>query len=263
MRRVTLFSWGYWGWGNATRELVRIIDTVEEARGFGPPVFVDTRYSRSVRAEGFRDHAFEHQMGPQRYSWFKSLGNEAIGTKSTAKVKIHDPAGAEDLLSLATTSATEQRRVIFFCACKFCQIEGELNCHRDEVASLLLNAAERRGESIEVVEWPGGEPAELELTVTAAEVRAIVNGRMTLPIESRLSLETAGALAFGSRLTLRSPADELVALVRPAEFQRDKWVFPIEKWWTLPLDEHDEPVDLTAEAEDLRTCYGYLPRRTP
>ena len=37
MSRITIFSWGYWGWGNATPQLVHLVDSVEAARGFNPP----------------------------------------------------------------------------------------------------------------------------------------------------------------------------------------------------------------------------------
>ena len=57
-RRLTMFSWGYEGWGNATRQLVRSFDLAEAYRRHTPPIFVDIRMSRSVRAVGFRDHTF-------------------------------------------------------------------------------------------------------------------------------------------------------------------------------------------------------------
>src|ERR1017187_2039954 len=59
---LTLFTWGYWGWGNATHELIRAVDATERERGFKPPVFFDIRASRSVRARGFRDDAFEQLL---------------------------------------------------------------------------------------------------------------------------------------------------------------------------------------------------------
>jgi hypothetical protein len=49
---TTLFSWGFWGWGTSTPQLVEATDALEAARGFNPPVFVDTRLLRSGRAPG-------------------------------------------------------------------------------------------------------------------------------------------------------------------------------------------------------------------
>jgi hypothetical protein len=50
MPTTTLFTWGYYGWGNATPQLVEAVDAVEHSRGFAPPLFVDIRIRRSVRA---------------------------------------------------------------------------------------------------------------------------------------------------------------------------------------------------------------------
>jgi len=48
MTRLTLFSFGYYGWGNHTRDLVEAVDTVEASRGFAPPTFVDIRIRRRL-----------------------------------------------------------------------------------------------------------------------------------------------------------------------------------------------------------------------
>jgi hypothetical protein len=34
---ITLFSWGYWGWG-ATDQVVEAFDAAEQARGLHPPI---------------------------------------------------------------------------------------------------------------------------------------------------------------------------------------------------------------------------------
>ena len=60
MKRLTLFTWGYYGWGNATEQFIESVDAVETSRGFKPPVFVDVRIQRSGRAEGFKGAAFEN-----------------------------------------------------------------------------------------------------------------------------------------------------------------------------------------------------------
>lgn len=78
MEPSTLFTWGYWGWGSATEQLIKAVDAVEVARGFKPPMFVDVRLSRKVRAPGFDGNAFENAVGTSRYRWLDSLGNVAI-----------------------------------------------------------------------------------------------------------------------------------------------------------------------------------------
>ena len=62
----TLFSWGYYGWGNHTQNLVEAVDAVEASRGFEPPFFVDVRIRRSVRAAGFNGPAFENLLGQKQ-----------------------------------------------------------------------------------------------------------------------------------------------------------------------------------------------------
>lgn len=58
MTSLTVFIWGYDGWGASTRQLKAAVDTVEASRGYEPPYFVDLRISRSVRVEGFKEAAF-------------------------------------------------------------------------------------------------------------------------------------------------------------------------------------------------------------
>jgi len=123
-RMLTLFTWGYWGWGNATHELIRAVDATERRRGFKPPIFFDIRVSRSVRATGFQGSAFEQVLPRGRYRWFPRLGNERV-TSHEAGCKIAEPFAAKILLEEALNHAGDNRRIIFFCACEFPRF-----CHR-------------------------------------------------------------------------------------------------------------------------------------
>jgi hypothetical protein len=71
MKDLTAFSWCYWGWGNHTPDFVRAIDDIERARGKQPPFFADIRFSRSVRAQGFRDAVFVDTVGKNKYRWLR------------------------------------------------------------------------------------------------------------------------------------------------------------------------------------------------
>lgn len=148
---VTAFMFGYWGNGSATLQLVEAFDAAEKERGFEPPLWVDVRIRRSVRAAGFRDDAFARLLG-DRYVWMRDLGNNAVGT-GRGGVEIKNPAAADELLNHVV--ANPSRRVIFFCAC-----EEPSECHRYEVGRLLHRAAKNRGVELTVVEWPGGEPRD-------------------------------------------------------------------------------------------------------
>ena len=51
MTPLTMFTWGYWGWGSSTKKLKQAVDLVERSRGYEPPYFVDVRMKRSGRAK--------------------------------------------------------------------------------------------------------------------------------------------------------------------------------------------------------------------
>jgi len=140
---ITLFSFGYRGWGNAVPQLVEAIDAVEKSRGYAPPVFADVRVSRAVRAAGFDGNAFEKVVGPARYRWMDGLGNLAI--KAGGETRIKEPAAAGDLLNLAVEASNAGRRVVYYCAC-----QTPCRCHRYLVSKLLLEAARKRAQPVEI-----------------------------------------------------------------------------------------------------------------
>ena len=83
---TTLFSWGYYGWGNHTPNLVEAVDAVETSRGFEPPIFVDVRIRRSVRAAGFKGPAFERLLGERttRHRWMKTTWEQVYQDRDRA-----------------------------------------------------------------------------------------------------------------------------------------------------------------------------------
>ncbi|MDO8433307.1 MAG: hypothetical protein Q7S58_12945, partial [Candidatus Binatus sp.] len=177
---ITLFSWGYWGWGSATEQLAEAFDKAEKSREFRPPLFVDARLRRQGRAKGFVGNAFRDLVGPARYRWMQDLGNLAIAT-GRGCVQIKNPAAVAELVDLALHAADERRRVIFYCACEFPSLDGALACHRHTIADLLLAHAEKIGRSISVVEWPGNAPTETRISVDKKMFSAIMRGRMSVP----------------------------------------------------------------------------------
>src|SRR5579872_1031490 len=196
---LTLFTFGYYGWGNATRELVRAIDATERKRGFKPPVFFDIRYRRNVRAVGFREDSFGQLLSPARYRWFPRLGNENIKTREPG-IRIADPFSSRILLEEALRYAKENRRVIFFCSCRFPR-----DCHRQVVAKLILRDAERTGHRIKITEWPGGEPIRKRLRVTEAIYAGIRRETLkNVPLSSRMLPRDFIDLPWGSMVDVVS-----------------------------------------------------------
>lgn len=184
---LTLFTFGYKGYGSATDRLVHTVDAVEKTRGFHAPLWVDVRVSRSVRAIGFREKAFQVTLGPDRYLWMPDLGNDSV-VHGGDRVQIRRPAAVADLLRLALDNP--DRRVIFFCSCA-----GDSGgCHRHVVARLLLKHACSVGTEVRCVEWPGGEPATLAFDVPSASNLQ----RETVEVRGALSDAEAAAVPWGS-----------------------------------------------------------------
>jgi len=253
MKKTTIFTWGYYGWGNATPQLVEAVDAVETNRGFEPPNFVDIRIRRTVRAKGFVGNAFEKVLGPSRHRWMKSLGNNFIKTRTGPAIQIAEPSAADELLDLAQEVASHNQRVLFFCSCQWPRCDGEIACHRCTVADLVLRAAERRDESIEFVEWPGGEPGFVNLDVTPAVFSALKRGRMTVPLEGTPDLAKVAGLPWGTIAMLHSGYEQLHRIVGPAIWQTDKWSLPV-----FPTDAEGLP-EYERAAAKLRTSLGLEP----
>jgi hypothetical protein len=222
-----LFTWGYYGWGNATPQLVEAVDAVEASRGFEPPLFVDIRIRRTVRAKGFQGNAFEKLLGQTRHRWMKSLGNRFIQTRTGPNIQIADPSAAGELLDLALDAVGHKQRLLFFCSCQWPRCEGEIACHRTTVAGLVLAAAKKRGLPVEVVEWPGGEPRQIDLEVTAQVFAAVRKGRTTVPLGNRPDLAEVAGLPWCSVATLHSNGEKMHRIVGPAIKQPGQWVLPV------------------------------------
>jgi hypothetical protein len=251
MKRLKVFSWGYWGWGSHTNEFVAAVDAVERGRGRRPPIFADIRFSRSVRATGFRDAAFEKATGRNRYRWLRKLGNARIGS-GRGGFKIADPAGVDELLQLVVDAEKQRRRVIYFCAC-----EQPWHCHRAAVARLLIKSASRKGVSLSVVEWPGEEPKPVKLVVPREVVRNVLQGGNRVPLGGLdKEIHRFAALPWGTRVALHSDEGDIAIISGPAKLARH---------WYLPVvgpsrsKATDTVKSLSKEAARLRKSLGYAP----
>jgi hypothetical protein len=229
---ITLFSFGYHGWGNATSKLIQAVDAVERARGFEPPTFVDIRFRKQGRAMGFLGDAFQKKLARGRHRWMRSLGNNRIGKHGGRKCQIDKPETASELLDHALKAHDECRRVIFFCHCPFPMDKAVISCHRYVVGSLLLKAAKKRGVKIEVVEWPGGEPIHLDLNVHPDVFIAVAKGcKKMIPVGKSLSLTEIAEAPCGSVATLHSGNQELHRFIGPAQWHYGGWQLPVHTWW--------------------------------
>jgi hypothetical protein len=254
---TTVFTWGYYGWGNHTSHLIEAVDAVESSRGFQPPMFVDIRIRRTVRAKGFQGNSFEKLLGPGRHRWMKALGNKFILTRTGPNVRIADPSTADELLDLAVQSAHYKQRLLFFCSCQWPRCDGRIACHRTTVAGLVLKAAKKRNLPIEVVEWPGGEPEQIDLDVTAQVFTAVRKGRMSVPLGNQPNLAEVAGLPWCSVATLHSNGDKLHRVVGPALKHPSQWVLPV---LFLSFDPVVGLTEYKQEAEKLRKDCGVEPK---
>lgn len=257
MSKLTLFSWGYWGWGNATAQLVQLADSIEAARGFNPPVFVDIRISRSVRAKGFHGNAFGDLLGQSRYHHLSSLGNLSVLERGESGIKIKDPAKVHTLLELARRLAATRTRVIFFCSCEYPRLEGDLNaCHRVTVVRLIMEA-NRTATPIEIVEWPGGEPQVLETEVSPTIAQKVLRGARSIPLGREVPPIDVASLAWGSLIHLRSKDLKFPVVVGPPKYGPRGWHLPVP-WETA--DREATPAALVTKAREWRHTFGLDPK---
>ena len=226
---MNIFSFGYYGWGSYTPQLLTTVDAVEACRGFQPPLFVDIRFRRAVRATGFTGSAFEKLLGQNRYRWMKSLGNKRIETRTGPPIQIAEPETVDELLNLAIESAKNKQRLLFFCSCQVPCCEGRANCHRSTVAKLLVNAARHREIEIGVEEWPGGlnEPRHVDIELPSKDFDAVSAGKMLIPLRNPFDLTAMASLPWCSTATLRSGQRVIHRLVGPLAHRSYGWVLPV------------------------------------
>lgn len=226
------------GWGSSTRQLKEAVDAVEQARGFEPPYFVDLRMSRSVRAEGFKQKAFEKVVGRDRYQWMRSLGNKAIQRRTGPRIQINEPAAVEELLGIALRRNAKRQRLLMFCQCPLPgRPKGHDRCHRVEVASLLLKAAAKRNVFLTVVEWPGGQPQSHALKKDDFQIQKVRDGAKNIVLGQRQPPVELLALPWRSLVRLKSPSISVRAIADPAVYRGGKWLLPVR------LGVEDQPVD--------------------
>jgi hypothetical protein len=228
MAQLSLFTFGYWGWGSETPLLLDVTAAVEEGRGFAPPCFVDIRASRSVRAAGFRDSAMEKLAGKERYVWMQKLGNKRVAERTDGKAEIIEPDAVEALLDLALECSRRKQRIIFFCACERPGTSKSPGCHRRIVADLLLRSAKRRHLDVGVGEWPGGEPSKLEVKVPNKDFKVFARDGASLKTSLKPAV-TAG-LPWGSLVTARNADEEYPFISGPGKPFRGKLVLPKLVW---------------------------------
>lgn len=198
----------------------------EQRRGFAPPLFVDIRLARSVRAKGFAGNAFAQLVGRERYRWMRTLGNRAYRDPD-GMIQIADPRAAADLLAVAESCAAERQRFLFFCSCQFPRHEVHPPCHRSEVARLLAEEARQMGKPATVIEWPGERPASLEFQTGATTIKALCHGKRLIPARD-LNPDPPHVFPWCSIIHLRADHGLAIAVIaEPPRVHSGEWFIPV------------------------------------
>lgn len=220
VKRLTLFKFGYDGWGNSTRQLIKAVNAVEHHRGFRPPVWVDIRARSSVRAAGFCGSRLADVVGTKNYRVIKDLGNANVLDGATDGVRIIDPRKSGALLEVAEEAWRDRRRVMFFCQCP-----DPEKCHRTKVGRThLMRAAAKR--EVQVVEWPGGQPRQRRISIKI-ERDWLKGASIEFPTKPRPLWKFAG-LPAGSLVRLYNTAGwEKTVAVKALKFEGGAWRLPL------------------------------------
>ena len=92
---------------------------------------------------------------------------------------------------------------------------------------MVLKAATKRGRSVKVEEWPGGEPKRIELDLQPTDFAALKKGRCTVALGEEFDLARFAGLPWCSIATLQSGGETLYRIVGPAICQTSGWALPV------------------------------------
>jgi hypothetical protein len=133
------------------------------------------------------------------------------------------------------------------------------------VAGLVLKAAVARNRSVEVVEWPGGAPIEVDLSLPADEFEKVYRGAVnSIPLDESLALADMAAVPWFSTAYLGRMEDDDLSdeeaekapqfrcVTGPARFKNNEWYLPI-------YDDPDEGEEWEHHIAKLR-ARGFEPR---
>jgi hypothetical protein len=127
-------------------------------------------------------------------------------------------------------------------------------------ASLLLKTAQRKGHSLTVVEWPGGEPETIDLKVADNVIGSTLRGANRVPVADpqMRDVRKFGTLPWGSTVRLVSDQRELGIISGPVRLS-SRWFLPIiGPQFSKPTDTVSK---LHGEGRRLRKALGYHEQR--
>jgi hypothetical protein len=120
----------------------------------------------------------------------------------------------------------------------------------------LIKAAKKQGVSIQVVEWPGGEPENIKMEITPKLFGSINKGVMNITLPKDCNLAEMAGLPWGTVVTFKCNDQELNRIVGPAIYQKSKWILPVQFFY---FDQDTSLAIYHKESEKIRKLHGFLP----
>jgi hypothetical protein len=146
-----------------------------------------------------------------------------------------------------------KQRILYFCGCQWPRIDGRITCHRATVAELVLSAAKKQSRAVEIVEWPGGYPGQINLNVAPQILAAVRKGRTNVQLEGVSKLAEIAATPWCSVATLHAAGEKLHRIVGPAFRQKGDWALPVLCRFSDPKKRLS---DYQRESKELRRGWG-------
>lgn len=109
--------------------------------------------------------------------------------------------------------------MVVFCACEIASF-----CHRHTVAKLLMKAGKKRDITLSITEWPGGEPQQVELTISSKLFKEVKRGRKSVPLPEDCDVLCALPWHSVVKLTDENTEDFLLIVTGPAKYANEPYL---------------------------------------
>lgn len=178
--KPTLYTFGYDGWGPHV-ELMKRVFTKHNVSLKGKKVrWIDIRFNRSVRAEGFRTGS-KLLNSNFFYCHIKELGNSGV---NEGKIRIENfKAGNKKLDAEIKKARKENLDLILFCHC-----EEYIECHRKTVVDKTWSIIKKhfyKNRKTKFPEWP----PLLKTTINLIDKKGIKVTSRYVHIPCRMSIQ--------------------------------------------------------------------------
>ncbi|HLC15132.1 MAG TPA: hypothetical protein VJL89_02760 [Thermodesulfovibrionia bacterium] len=174
--KPVIYTFGYDGWGPHAKLMKKVcIEHNRKLKNKGLR-WIDIRFNRKVRAEGFREGNVEAVFTKEHYRWIQELGNKAIVTNQPYIELADTKTGYRKLLMEIKEAEKSNMDLILFCHCP------DYNyCHRKTVFDEAPKELKTLFCDLDYPEWPPFIIDKIDLTHYKTEFKLTSNGYLYLP----------------------------------------------------------------------------------